>query len=101
MTIRAGFFSKTQDFAVTAVADDFQVGGSQESRHAYLVQSDKTVHLTRVSSSDTAAPASATNGLRIPANTLVLVNTVSGDTLSFVLGTGETDGTIWFTEVDH
>jgi hypothetical protein len=101
MTIRAGFFGKTQHFAVTAVADDFQVHGSQESRHAFLVQSDKTVHLTRVSSSESAAPASVTNGLRIPVNTPVLVNTVSGDTLSWVLGTGETDGNIWFTEVDH
>jgi len=101
MTIRAGYFGKTTAKAVTAAADTFQVQGANESRHVFLVQSDKTVHVTRVSSGEAAEPATAANGLRIPADNLVLVAALAGDTLSFLLGTGETDGTIWFTEVDH
>jgi hypothetical protein len=96
MTIRAGYFGKTQSFAVTDAAGSFQVDGAAESRHAFLVQSDKLVHLTREGETATTA-----NGLRIPANTPVLVGTFAGDTLSYILGEGETDGTIWFTKVDH
>ena len=96
MTVRAGFFSATQKFDVTAVADSFTVQGANESKHAFLVQSDKTVHITR-----DGEDASADNGLRIPAGTLVLINTTAGDVISYILGEGETDGAIWFTEVDH
>jgi hypothetical protein len=96
MTIRAGYFGKTQSFAVTDTADDFQVEGAAESRHVFLVQSDKTVHVAR--EGNTAAVA---DSLRIPANTPVLVAAFAGEHVSFILGTGETDGTIWFTEVDH
>lgn len=101
MTIRAGYFGDTVSDVVSAAAADFQVAGAPESRHAFLVQSDKTIHLTRTQSGDTPNPASIADGFRIPADTLVLVLAFAGDTISYILGTGETDGTIWFTKVDH
>lgn len=95
MTIRAGYFGKTVSFAVTDAADDHQVTGANESRHMFLVQSDKAIHLDR------QAEAAVATSLRIPANTPVLVGSIAGETFSYILATGETDGTIWFTEVDH
>jgi hypothetical protein len=97
VTIRAGFFTRTYSFDVTDEASNFTVTGTNESKHAYIVQSDVTIHLTR-----DGTAASASNGLRIPANTHILINTVAGDVISFIRGADEEDdGTIWFTEVDH
>lgn len=97
MTIRAGFFSNTTSHAATNAADSFTVAGANESKHAFLVQSDIVTHIER--SGADAAPATS---LRIPANTIVLINTVAGDVISFIRGAAESaDGTIWFTEVDH
>jgi hypothetical protein len=96
VTIRAGYFSGTTKHAVTDEADGLTVQGANESRHAFLVQSDVTVHLTR-----DGTDASAENGLRVPAGAIILINTVAGDEISFVTGDGESDGSIWLTEVDH
>lgn len=96
MTIRAGFFSKSQKFAVTNIANAFTVGGVNESKHAYLVQSDVVVHITR-----DGTDATVDTGFRIPADTPVLINTVAGDVISFVTGTGESNGSVWFASVDH
>jgi len=96
VTIRAGHFEKTVSFDVTATSGSYQVPGANDARVALLVQSDRTIHIDR-SGEDATVSAS----LRIPADTPVLVNAFAGDTITYVTGTGESDGTIWFTKVDH
>lgn len=97
MTVRAGFFTRTYSFDVTDEASAFTVTGANESKHAFLIQSDIVIHVTR-----DGTTASASDGLRIPANTPVLVSTTAGDVLSFIRATDENDdGTIWLTKVDR
>ena len=49
--------------------------------------------------SDAAEDATIAASLRVPSDTPVRIQAFGGDHISFILGTGETDGTIWFTEV--
>lgn len=95
MTIRAGYFEKTTSHAVTTSAANFTVGGAPNSRSIFLVQSDKTVHIDR-----SGVDAAIATSLRIPADTIVMIGCFAGDEVSFILGTGETTGTIWFTKID-
>jgi hypothetical protein len=94
MTLRASYFGTTTSHAVSDTPADFDVTGANESRHTYIVQSDVVVNIDRYG---TANPASS---LRIPADTLIKITTVAGDVVSYCIGTGEDDGTIWFTETD-
>lgn len=96
MTIRAGYFGVTSKHTVTGTPDGFTVEGPAESRHTFLVLSDVTIHMTR-----DGTDASADNGLRIVADTPVLVACFAGDQISYVLGVGESDGNVWFTATDH
>lgn len=95
MTIRAGYFGTTAKFAVSSTPDGITVEGANESRHTFLVQSEKTIHIER-----SGADASPDTSLRIPANTPVLIATFAGDAISFVLGAGESDGSVWLTKTD-
>lgn len=102
MALRLGQFGKTTSYDVTDTASNFTVGGSPNSHHAFIVSSDKAVHLTRTASSEPENDATVTGGLRITAESpAVIIDTVAGDVVSFILGTSETDGKIWFTETNY
>lgn len=92
MTIRAGYFGKSQKLTLSDTPDSFTVQGANESRHTFLVQADVTAFLTRDGSD-----AADTNGLRLSANMPVLIATFAGDVISYV---GESSGSLFVTETD-
>lgn len=98
---RAGRFGKTISDDVTDTPGTYApTGAPAVSNRTLIVQSDKVVHLLLLGAADSGT-ASTTNGMRVPADMPVKVSIFGDDTLSFVLGDGETDGTIWFTEVPN
>lgn len=88
-----GQFDKTDSQAVTDAAADYAVAGPTNANRTLIVQSDRVVHI------DILGDATIANSLRIPADTPCRVMCFGGTNISSILGTGESDGTIWFTVV--
>lgn len=89
-----GYIGVTTVVAVTDAASpaytaDDSAGDAKRFR--LLVSSDKAIHLQR---NGDAAPTSAP---RVPAETIIEVMMFGGDTLSVILASGETDGSVWIT----
>lgn len=87
-----GYFTSTSKFAVSATADYFTNDGPNS---LYTVVSDRAVHIRNAGPGSDANPATIADFL-IPADTLVSLQIQPGDRISFVLETGETDGSIYF-----
>ena len=90
---RAGFFTSTTKYAVTTSADSFSVDGVPESRHPLYLVCDVPVHLAR-----NEGDATVDGGMRVPADTPILIECFAGDIVSFV---AESSGNVWFTAIDR
>jgi len=88
-----GKFGATVSFPVTVDAASFSVLGVDFVTRTFLVVSDRIIHLDR------RAVAAPETSLRLFADQTARLVCFGGETLSFVLGIGEVDGTIWITEV--
>lgn len=89
-----GFIESTQTFSVTDTPANFTVAGPAGARRAYVVTSDVVVHLARNA-------AATTDAMMIPANTPVSISAFGGDTIGYVKGDSEDDGTLYVTLTDR
>lgn len=92
--ILGGMIGATVSAAVTSVAGSFVASGTAFQRRAYFVSSNRLIHLDR------QAPAVIGTAFRLtPVGEVVRIDCFGGETISFILATGEVDGVIWFTAV--
>jgi len=89
----AGYFESTQRVSVTDSPNGFTVDGPVDSRRAFYICADVTVHVQRNGDATTDA-------MRIPANVPVRIHTFGNDDVSFVKGDGADDGSVWVTLTD-
>jgi hypothetical protein len=89
-----GFIETTQTFGVTDTPGSFTVAGPSGARRAFIVTADVVVHVSRNAAATTAS-------MMIPANTPVSIATFGGDTIGFVKGDGEDDGSLYATLTDR
>ncbi|HEY2034345.1 MAG TPA: hypothetical protein VGH02_11725 [Rhizomicrobium sp.] len=89
-----GFIETTQTFAATDEAGSFTVAGPSGTRRAFIVTADVVVHLARNA-------AATTDSMMIPANTPVSISAFGGDSIGYVKGDGEDDGSLYVTLTDR
>lgn len=91
--MRLGQIGDSMSLAISDTeATGFTVSGPTESHRALIVSSDVPCYLTR-----DGTAASSTNGLRIPADTLLILVFNGGDVLSIL---GAASGNVWLTATD-
>lgn len=88
--------NETVTDGVIATSVQFDPAVTKPTLFRYIA--DRVTHIEVGPATATAIIASSA---RIPADCAEFINVDPGQTLNFIRGTGETDGTVWITRIDR